>query len=60
MAARLVSKMIRSCFAVMWKSRDVERNLRRHPDVCYMTKIYEKIMSMYCISRRTVFLVVKY
>ena len=40
---------------IVWRSRHVERNLYRRPDVCYMSKIYEKIMFRYCTSRRTVF-----
>ena len=45
---------------IVWRSRHVERNLCRRPDVCYMSKICEKIMFRYCTSRRTVFSVVKY
>ena len=54
MAARLVFKMNRSCFAVMWKSRDVQSILHRHPNYCYMTKIYEKIMFINLCSKNYV------
>ena len=44
----------------VWRSLHVKRNLYRRPDFCHMTKMYEKIMFRYCISRRTIFSVVNY
>ena len=47
------------CFSVTWRSRHVETNLYRLPDYCSVSKIYEHMLR-YCISRRTVWLEVKY
>ena len=56
MAVRLVSKMNRSCFAVVWKSRDVESKLHRHPDF-YLFVVVVMFYSSFCATYSNIVIV---